>query len=82
MGLEYRHGFRQDRVAANELATEAYDLVNLSAGLTRIVGGFVHSVTLRVDNALDERYRDATSRIKTFALNPGRNVSAVYRLLF
>lgn len=82
LGVEYRHGFRQDRVATNEMATESYDLVNLSAGLTRIVGGFVHSVTLRVDNALDERYRDATSRIKTFALNPGRNVSAVYRLLF
>jgi hypothetical protein len=27
-------------------------------------------------------YRDAASRIKAFAPNPGRNVSLTYRLLF
>ena len=37
---------------------------------------------MRVDNALDEQYRDATSRIKSYAYNPGRNVSVVYKLLF
>jgi iron complex outermembrane receptor protein len=42
----------------------------------------VHSITLRADNLLDERYRDAASRIKDFAPNPGRNLALVYRLLF
>jgi hypothetical protein len=27
-------------------------------------------------------YREATSRIKDFAPNPGRNVALVYRLIF
>jgi len=42
----------------------------------------VHAFTLRVDNVGNTKYRDATSRIKTFAYNPGRNVSLVYRVLF
>jgi iron complex outermembrane receptor protein len=46
------------------------------------VNGRINSIVLRVDNALDEKYADATSRIKTFALNPGRNFSLVYKLLF
>jgi iron complex outermembrane recepter protein len=37
---------------------------------------------LRADNVLDERYFDATSRIKRFAPNPGRDFSLVYKLLF
>ena len=90
--VEARHAFAQDRVATvegqgvNDLAVESptasYDLVNLSAGYSLIRGGRVHSITLRADNVLDERYRDAASRIKDFAPNPGRNLSLVYRLLF
>ncbi|HET9985032.1 MAG TPA: TonB-dependent receptor [Longimicrobiales bacterium] len=79
---EARHAFAQNRVSANETATGAYTLVDLAVGANLIAGGRVHNVTLRVDNLLDERYRDATSRIKDFALNPGRNVSLVYRVLF
>lgn len=86
---DYRHGFAQNRVPEEAIeddpsavATEAYDLVNASVGYTLIGGGFVHSITLRVDNVFDEQYRDATSRIKQFALNPGRNFALVYRVLF
>jgi iron complex outermembrane receptor protein len=84
LGGDVRHGFAQDRVTGGEfdLPTDAYTLVNASAGLNFVAGGYVHSVTLRADNLFDEQYRDATSRIKRFALNPGRNVSVVYRLLF
>jgi iron complex outermembrane receptor protein len=81
-GAEYRHAFQQDNVAENETVAEAYDLLNLSVGANLIVAGRVHSITLRADNLLDEKYRDATSRIKDFALNPGINFSAVYRLQF
>ena len=79
-----RHAFAQDRVTGGPLdvATPAYTLVDLSAGLTLIVGGQVHTITLRADNVLDERYFDATSRIKRFAPNPGRDVGIVYRVLF
>ncbi|MDQ3516196.1 MAG: TonB-dependent receptor, partial [Gemmatimonadota bacterium] len=88
-GFDYRHVFAQDDVpvAATEddpsaVATAAYDLLDLSAGWTLIRGGLVHNITFRLDNALDKRYREATSRIKHFAFNPGRNVSLVYRVLF
>lgn len=79
---EGRHVFAQTRVSENETATGAYTLVDLAAGANLIVRGRVHNVTLRIDNLLDERYRDATSRIKDYALNPGRNVSLVYRVVF
>lgn len=88
-GFDYRHVFAQEDVptAATEddpsgMATAAYDLFDLAAGWTLIRGGLVHNVTFRLDNAFDQRYREATSRIKHFAFNPGRNVSLVYRVLF
>jgi iron complex outermembrane receptor protein len=37
---------------------------------------------LRVDNVTDEQYLDATSRIKSFALQPGRDVALVYKVAF
>jgi iron complex outermembrane receptor protein len=89
IGGEVRHGFKQDRVPPtvseddpSGVATDAFTLVNLSAGLNLPFGDQVHAFTLRVDNVGNTKYRDATSRIKTFAYNPGRNVSLVYRVLF
>ncbi len=84
-GGELRRVFSQDNVSGDALdvATASYTLLNLSA--TRIFtvrGKTVHSVTLRADNVLDEQYRDATSRIKSFAFNPGRNLSVVYKMLY
>ena len=81
-GAEFRHAFRQSHVGENERAAEAYDLLNLSAGANVVSGGRVHSLSLRVDNVLDQRYREATSRIKDFALNPGIDLSLVYRIQF
>jgi iron complex outermembrane receptor protein len=89
LGGEVRHGFKQDRVPAatteddpSALATDAFTIVNLSASLNLPFGDRVHALTLRVDNVGNTKYRDATSRIKTFAFNPGRNVSLIYRVLF
>jgi iron complex outermembrane receptor protein len=88
-GAQYRHAFAQNRVppavSADDpagLATDAYDLLNLSLGYNLVLRGQVNSITFRVDNVLDERYVDATSRLKTFAFNPGRNFALVYRLQF
>jgi iron complex outermembrane receptor protein len=85
VGGDVRRVFKQDRVTNDELdvATAAYTLLDLSASyLLTVKGRQVHSITLRVDNALDEAYRDATSRIKRFALNPGRNIALVYKVLY
>ncbi|HUF66686.1 MAG TPA: TonB-dependent receptor [Gemmatimonadaceae bacterium] len=86
---DYRHGFAQRSVppaATGEdpsaVPTEPYDLVNVSLGYNIVGGGLYHTITLRIDNLFDEEYRDATSRIKQFAFNPGRNFALVYRVLF
>lgn len=88
-GTEVLHGFAQKRVPPaigpsdpSGLPTDSYTLVSLSAGLNLPLGDRVHVFALRLDNAGDAEFRDATSRIKTFALNPGRNLSLTYRLLF
>ncbi|MEO7520769.1 MAG: TonB-dependent receptor, partial [Gemmatimonas sp.] len=65
-----------------DIATPAYTVVNISGGFTWIVGAASHSVTLRADNVADTRYFDASSRIKSFTANPGRNLSVVYRLVY
>ena len=65
-----------------DLPTPAYTVLNLSTGVTLVVGGLSHSLTLRADNVGDTRYFDASSRIKSFTANPGRNLSLVYRLLY
>jgi iron complex outermembrane receptor protein len=88
-GAQYRHAFAQNRVPPAVspedpagLPTDAYDLLNLSVGYNLIFRGQVNSFTVRVDNVFDERYVDATSRLKTFAFNPGRNFALVYRMQF
>ena len=85
IGGDARHVFEQSHVSGDalDLPTGSYTLVNVSAAwLFTLAGSTVHSLTLRADNLLDEQYRDATSRIKSFAFNPGRNLSVVYKLLF
>ncbi len=89
LGGELRHGFAQRRVppAAVEddpsaIASDSYDVLDLSAGFTFVAGARMHTITLRADNVTDEQYVDATSRIKSFALQPGRNLALVYKVMF
>jgi iron complex outermembrane receptor protein len=90
LGSSVRHGLEQSRVTdpdpamegAVDVPTDAYTLLNFDAGYRIITGSRAHTLALRLDNALDEEYRDATSRIKWFSPNPGRNVSLVYRVQF
>lgn len=81
---DVRHAFKQGRVSGGDvdIPTAAYTLVNLSIGYQYVGGGLVHSITLRGDNLADKKYFDASSRIKSFAANPGRNVAVVYKVLF
>lgn len=84
-GGEARRVFSQDHVSGDALdvPTSAYTLINANVTwLFTLRGSTVHSLALRADNLLDEQYRDATSRIKSFAFNPGRNLNVVYKLLY
>jgi iron complex outermembrane recepter protein len=83
LGGGIRHALRQDRVGlADESCTGAYTLLDMDASMRWVHGGRVHSVVVRGDNLADVLYRDASSRIKDFAPNPGRNISFLYRVSF
>ena len=85
IGGESRYIFDQTRVSADnarDVPTDSYSLVNLNASWSVPSRRTVQTITLRVDNLLDARFADATSRIKAYTFNPGRNVSLVYRLGF
>ena len=85
---ELRHAFAQSRVPATVasdpagIATAAFDLANLSAGYGFSFSGRRHELTFRIDNVFDERYKEASSRLKGFAFNPGRNIALGYRTTF
>ncbi len=72
----------QNRVAPEEDMTEGYFLAGLSAG-HRFGNDGIHSIVLRVDNLLNQRYRDHLSRVedRDFPM-PGRNVTLNYRWYF
>jgi len=84
IGGGVRQVFRQSRVSGDALdvATDSYTLTNLSIGYTILGGASVHNIVLRADNLFDTMYYDATSRIKSFAPNPGRNFAVVYKVAF
>lgn len=91
LGADVRHAFEQTRVSdanptatrnASDIATGSYTLLNLHATWTVVGGASAQTITLRADNLLDEQFRDAASRVKSFTFNPGRNISVVYRIGF
>ena len=61
------------------LDEELAELIGAEAGFQVRLANRTISLTLRGENLTDRLYRDATSRIKDFAPNPGRNVSVLLR---
>ncbi len=76
--------FEQTKVAANELTTPGYTLLNASIGVTRNVWKFNDvDFTLVINNALDKVYMDNLSRLRTYGIaNPGRNIVLSLRIPF
>ena len=71
---------KQEKVAQNEEPTDGYLLIGADAGYR-----FGHGVTLslRLDNLLNERYRDHLSRVENRdAPMPGSNLNAMLRWEF
>ena len=74
VGLEAEYVADQNRLGPFDLATGAYTLLHLDAGVTHAISGRPFRFELRVRNLTDHAYRDFMSRYKRFALDPGRNV--------
>lgn len=92
-GLRYQRGAfqaggetlfaaKQDRVFGEETETDGYGLVKLFASYSFHRAGLVHTVTARVDNLANERYRNHLSYVKDFVPEMGRDVRLVYSVRF
>lgn len=81
-GATARWSAAQERLGDFETRTAGYALLDLDAGVRLLRGGAFHTVTVRVENATDEAYRDHLSRIKEIVPQPGRGVVLMYRLTF
>lgn len=65
----------QNRIEAYEVKTEGYTLFAVGAGAEIPLGSDKINFDLAVENLFDKAYRDHLSRYKTYALNPGRNIT-------
>jgi iron complex outermembrane receptor protein len=73
--LGAEHNTRQTRLDPEDTAPDAYTLASVSAGAKLRVGVQTLRVDLQVRNLFDVSYRAFLSRYKTYADDPGRNVS-------
>jgi iron complex outermembrane recepter protein len=73
---------KQNKVAPEEESTDGYSLLNFQAGM-RLNHAGRHVLILKVQNALDTKYRDHLSRIEDRnVFMPGRNFNLTYRWFF
>lgn len=80
--LGYTHAAAQDRVAALETPTPAYELVSADLSYTRQAGAVRTTVYLQGRNLTDEEVRLSTSLLKDIAPLPGRALFAGLRFDF
>jgi iron complex outermembrane receptor protein len=81
-GAGVRAAARQEDLGDYETPTAGYAVGDLTAGVRLLVGARLHTLTLRVDNLIDQEYRDHLSRVKEIMPEAGRNVSLLYRVTF
>jgi iron complex outermembrane receptor protein len=65
-----------------ETRTPGYAVAHVVAGGRWLVGGRLHQLTLRLDNAGDKAYRNHLSLVKDLVPEAGRGLSVLYRLSF
>lgn len=82
LGASLRRVFRQGAVPDGELRAEGYTLLGADVTLRIPRAGSAHTITLRGENLADALVRDAASRIKAFAPNPGRNFVVTYSVSY
>jgi iron complex outermembrane recepter protein len=73
---------KQDRVFGEETPTDGYNLLKLFASYSFGAGGAVNTITVRLDNATSELYRNHLSFIKDYVPEMGRNFKVVYSVRF
>lgn len=82
LGGRLRHTASQERLGEFETRTPAFTVADMHAQYRFSRGGLLHTVSLRVDNLLNEEYYNHLSRIKELFPEPGRNINLLYRMYF
>lgn len=72
----------QDRVHPGETPTAGYGLLKLFGAYSFEARGLVNTVTVRLDNATNELYRNHLSYIKDLVPEMGRNFKVIYSVQF
>jgi iron complex outermembrane receptor protein len=72
----------QDRIFGAETPTAGYGLLKLFGSYSFVAGGVTHTITARLDNATDTRYRNHLNYLKDVLPEMGRNFKFVYSVNF
>ncbi len=82
IGASVKNAAKKKNVAENEMKTDGYTIIGAQAGY-RIDYAGRHVIILRVENLMDDVYRDHLSRIESRDIPmPGRNFNLSYRYFF
>jgi iron complex outermembrane receptor protein len=79
---QVKHVGEQNRVYGFETPTEGYTLVSAHGSYSLAVGRATHTLSLRLDNLLDETYRNHLNYIKDLTPEMGFSARLVYALRF
>jgi len=82
IGGEVVGAAKQDRVGEIEEPTDGYTLLKLFASYSFQTGAATSTITVRLDNAADELYRNHLSLIKHLVPEMGRNFKLLYNVRF
>ncbi|MBO23370.1 MAG: hypothetical protein CMM26_13505, partial [Rhodospirillaceae bacterium] len=61
---------------------DGYTRFDLSAGVSRTIGGRLNILTLGLENVTNQEYRNHLSRVKEIMPEAGRGVTLTYRVVF
>jgi iron complex outermembrane recepter protein len=89
-GVEGVMTARQDRIffvdapdgPVGETSTDGYNLMKLFASYSFGTGGTINTITARLDNATNERYRNHLNYLKDLTPEMGRDFRVVYSVRF
>ncbi len=82
IGLSAEIARKQDRLDTFEQPTPGYGIINAFIQRNFQSGKLVHSLSLSLDNILDQEYRNHLSRVKSIMPEAGRNVRLTYRVYY
>lgn len=80
LGVNSQLAAAQKRVDRFEEPTVGYVVTNFFAQWYRTTGSVVHSLSVNLDNAFDQEYRNHLSRVKSILPEAGRNLRVAYKM--